>query len=77
VALGWAWAAIAAAHGAALLRVLPGLAGWLGASGGRWAVVLPGVAGFAGAVAVVAFGAALLPALAAPARRRERGEPAG
>ena len=77
VALGWAWAAIAAAHGAALLRVLPGLAGWLGASGGRWAVVLPGVAGFAGAVAVVAFGAALLPALAAPRRRRERPQPAG
>jgi uncharacterized protein involved in response to NO len=67
VGLGWAWVAIAAAHTAALLRVLPVLAGWLTGAGGPALLLAMGGAGIAGAVAVVAFAGALRPALRPPA----------
>lgn len=62
----WAWTAIGAAHAAALLRVLPLLALWLGAGGGRLTSLSLSLAGLAGVLAVLAFGAALRPALMGP-----------
>ena len=62
VRFGWALTAICAALAAAFLRVLPPLLVWLGAGGPPAAPTLA-LAGGAGALAVVALGAALRPAL--------------
>jgi uncharacterized protein involved in response to NO len=62
VRFGWALTAIGAALAAAFLRVLPPLLVWLGV-GGPPATLTLALAGGAGALAVLALGAALRPAL--------------